>query len=95
MYSDDLIYYRRKILSRGYARITDIQKFFGCGYKNAKKIYDDISDEVQNEGKIVSPLGISANRLLKYMDLNQDDIFLTENVSIQNNLPKQNRININ
>lgn len=58
---------RKQLLLKGYVNITDIQNFCGCGYKKAKKIYDDISEDIVHEGKRISPLGISMKRFLNYL----------------------------
>lgn len=40
----------------------------------AKLIYGELCDSVKAEGKCVSPLGISVNRLLSYLELTEDNV---------------------
>lgn len=54
--------------------IKDIQRFCQCGYPKAKMMYEEIVVTIKKEKKRIHPMGISARRLLYYLDLNEDDI---------------------
>lgn len=66
---------RKKIILKGYANITDVKKFMGCGYVKAKMIYDTIQNEIEESGKKKNPLGVHPKYLLKLLEMTKDQIF--------------------
>ncbi len=72
--SNSLNQRRYEIISKGFLCVTDIQHFCKCGYKKARKIYDELSTEIKNEGKRISPFGIPVIRLLNYLELDEEKI---------------------
>lgn len=65
---------RLELINKGFLTIKDIQRFCQCGYPKAKKVNDEIVAMVKKENKKISPLGISATRLLVYLDIEEEDI---------------------
>lgn len=65
---------RLELINKGFITIKDIQKFCACGYPKAKMMYEEIVAAIKKEKKKISPMGISTQRLLKYLDLSEEDI---------------------
>lgn len=66
---------REKLILKHFLTVTDIAKFIPCGRKKAQLIFDEISKEIEQENLVRCDLGISAERLLKYLGLNKQTIF--------------------
>lgn len=64
---------RYSILHKGYATISDVRNFIPCGYEKALFILSKEMSDAQKEGKTTLN-GISSKRLLKYVDLTDDEI---------------------
>ena len=64
---------RYSILHKGYATISDVRNFIPCGYEKALFILSKEMTDAQKEGKTTLN-GISSKRLLKYVDLTDDEI---------------------
>lgn len=66
---------RKKIILKGYANISDVMKFCAVGRKKAKQIFEEITEEIEAEGKKVNELGIPAKRLAEYLGFSEAKIF--------------------
>ncbi len=71
---DDLNQKRLRILSKGYITRKDMLEFLPAGKKKANRIYDSICHQIELEGHTVSDLGLSVDRVLDYLHLDERKI---------------------
>lgn len=85
---------RRKIILKGYANISDTAKFLNCGYRKAKKIYEALAEEAENEGKNTT-LGIHVKRLLDFLNLSKKQILEYAEIEDEQDKNRQSIISAN
>jgi hypothetical protein len=65
---------REKILHKGYANRADIRKFIPCGSVRSQEIFDQIRNEVKEEGKLNLEKVVLSRRLLPYIGLTEKQV---------------------
>ena len=66
---------RLKIIRKGHANVSDLQKFIPASRNKAQLEYDVIAREIMlSEGKEVAWYGIEIERVLKHYNMTEQDI---------------------
>ena len=66
---------RLKIIRKGHANVSDLQKFIPASRNKAQLEYDIIAREIMlSEGKEVAWYGIEIERILKHYNMTEQDI---------------------
>lgn len=66
--------FRRQINARGFMRKIDLQRYIGCGYTTANRIWNEIIEMKKSQGEEVSPLGIKPEWVMSYMNITKEEI---------------------
>lgn len=66
---------RLRIIRKGHANVSDLQKFIPASRQKAQLEYDTISREIMlSDGKEVAWYGIEIDRVLKHFNMTEQDI---------------------
>lgn len=65
---------RYELLVKGWCNNQDIQQFWPCGYRSAKKIMNEINEEIAKEEKKALEGGVHVSRLIKKLNTSETKI---------------------
>lgn len=76
---------REKIMlcSKTHMTLGDVTKVLGSSYQTLRPEWKKLKDQVKKEGKIVGKYGISAERVLKYFEIDVNQLIRLEQYESQ------------